>query len=110
MTQLSYAAGDTSVPLLEQTIDANLRATVAAHGDREALVGRHQGIRWTYAELDARVDELAQHGLQLGRFGRGAWAVERSDDTTGHARSVEDRRQQRRAQRYYSHTCGVPRD
>ena len=70
MTQLSYAAGDTSVPLLEQTIDANLRATVAAHGDREALVVRHQGIRWTYAELDARVDELARalvaSGLDVG--------------------------------------------
>ena len=70
MTQLSYAAGDTSVPLLEQTIDANLRATVAAHGDREALVVRHQGIRWTYAELDARIDELARalmaSGLAVG--------------------------------------------
>jgi fatty-acyl-CoA synthase len=70
MTELSYAAGDTSVPLLEETIDANLRATVAAHGDREALVVRHQGIRWTYAELDARIDELARalmaSGLAVG--------------------------------------------
>ena len=31
----------------------------------------------------ARVDELAQHGLQLGRLRRGAWAVERADDTAG---------------------------
>ena len=32
---------------------------VAAHGDDEALVARHQGIRWTYAEFGERVDRLA---------------------------------------------------
>ena len=68
--QLATAVGATDTPLLETTIDENFRATVAAHGDREALVVGHQGIRWTYDELDTRVDELARAllagGLEVG--------------------------------------------
>ena len=37
-TALSYASGPSTVPLLGETIGANLAATVAAHGDRDALV------------------------------------------------------------------------
>jgi fatty-acyl-CoA synthase len=70
MSADSYTAGATDAPLIEDTIDANLRATVAAHGDREALVVRHQGIRWSYRELDAQVDRLARalyaSGLNVG--------------------------------------------
>lgn len=70
MSADSYSAGTTDVPLIEDTIDANLRATVAAHSDREALVVRHQGIRWSYQELDAQVDHLARalyaSGLNVG--------------------------------------------
>ena len=55
MTTLSHAAGETDVPLLEQTIPDNLDATVAAFGEREALVDVAQGIRWTYAEFGAEV-------------------------------------------------------
>ena len=66
----SYTAGATDAPLIEDTIDANFRATVSAHGDREALVVRHQGIRWSYNELDAHVDHLARAlfatGLNVG--------------------------------------------
>ena len=69
-SQLAVATGRLDTPLLETTIDENFRATVAAHGDRDALVVRHQGIRWTYAELDERVDELARAllagGLEVG--------------------------------------------
>ena len=50
----SYAHGASATPLLGETIGANLARTAAAHGGREALVVRHQGIRWTYAELDER--------------------------------------------------------
>ena len=66
MSKPSYAAGPTQVQLLEHTIDDNFRQTVAAHGDREALVVRHQGIRWTYAELDAHVDQLARALMASG--------------------------------------------
>jgi fatty-acyl-CoA synthase len=62
----SVRAGSTEVPLLEQTIGANFEATVAAHPDREALVVVHQGVRWTYAELDAEVDRVARGLLALG--------------------------------------------
>jgi fatty-acyl-CoA synthase len=60
VTVLSYANGTSSTPLLGETIDANLRATVARFGDREALVDVPTGRRYTYAELDAGVDELAR--------------------------------------------------
>jgi fatty-acyl-CoA synthase len=64
--QQSRAAGPTDVPLLEETIGANLERTVASSADREALVARHQGLRYTYAELDAAVDEVARGLLALG--------------------------------------------
>jgi fatty-acyl-CoA synthase len=63
---LSYAHGVSGTPLLGETIGANLARAVAAHGDREALVVRHQDIRWTYAELDERVDQVARGLLALG--------------------------------------------
>ena len=59
-------AGPTDVPLLRQTIGANLEATAARHPDRDALVVVHQGIRQTYRELDATVDRLARGLLAMG--------------------------------------------
>ncbi|MEZ5408875.1 MAG: AMP-binding protein [Acidimicrobiales bacterium] len=57
---LSHDTGAVSTPLIDQTISHNLAATIAAHPDREALVSRHQSIRWTYRQLGERVDELAR--------------------------------------------------
>ena len=62
----SHAAGPTELALLEQTIGANLDATVARFGDREALVDRAQGLRWTYAVLGEQVDRLAKALLAAG--------------------------------------------
>jgi fatty-acyl-CoA synthase len=62
----SYASGTAALPLLGETIGANLARTAAAHGGREALVVRHQGIRWTYAELDAEVDRVARALIAAG--------------------------------------------
>ena len=62
----SHAAGPSEPPLLEETIGAALRRVAAAQGDREALVARHQGIRLSYAELDAASDRLACALLALG--------------------------------------------
>ena len=62
----SYARGDTSTPLLEETIGANLRRAIERFGDREALVSCHQGVRYTYAELGAAVDELARALIGAG--------------------------------------------
>jgi fatty-acyl-CoA synthase len=65
VTPLSYAHGAFDVPLRGETIGELWRATVAAHGEREALVSRAQGIRWTYAELDRHVERCAR-GLLAG--------------------------------------------
>ena len=63
---LSYSSGVAAAPLLGQTIGANFDAAVREHGEREALVDRPAGRRWTYAELRADVDALARGLLGLG--------------------------------------------
>ena len=63
---LAVEAGPTDTPLLDETIGANLARTAAAHGDVEALVARHQDVRWTYAEFDDRVDRLARALMGAG--------------------------------------------
>lgn len=63
--ELSYASGTSEVPLLGRTIGADLRRTIARWGDREALVDRPTGRRWTYSQLGADVDRLAR-GLLAG--------------------------------------------
>ncbi|HMS80713.1 MAG TPA: AMP-binding protein, partial [Burkholderiaceae bacterium] len=40
--------------------------SAARFADREALVVRHQGVRWTWSELRHRVDALAAGLLRLG--------------------------------------------
>jgi fatty-acyl-CoA synthase len=62
----SYAHGVSDVPLLGETIGANLERTVSRFGDREAVVSCHQGVRLTYAELDAAVDRLASGLIAAG--------------------------------------------
>src|SRR5919106_1854970 len=62
----SYASGVATKPLIGETIDENLERAVARFGDREALVVRHQDVRLTYAELDARVNALARGLLGAG--------------------------------------------
>ncbi|VXC07057.1 AMP-binding protein [Citricoccus sp. K5] len=65
-TTLSHDRGETTTPLLEETIGANLAGTVAAFGEREALVDVPSGRRWTYAEFAADVDRLATGLLGMG--------------------------------------------
>ncbi|MET8151000.1 AMP-binding protein [Actinoplanes sp. NPDC049668] len=62
----SYACGTSDVPLLGETIGANLERTVAAFGDREALVDVPSGRRWTYTEFDGAVNEVARGLLARG--------------------------------------------
>jgi len=66
MTTLSYAHGASEIPLLGETVGAALEATVARVPDGEALISPHQEIRWTYAELNRRVDELVAGFVALG--------------------------------------------
>jgi fatty-acyl-CoA synthase len=67
---LSYASGPSSLPLLGETIGENLRRTVDAHGDSEALVVPHQGYRATYRQLWEQVS-LAARGLIARGVGPG---------------------------------------
>jgi fatty-acyl-CoA synthase len=73
----SYAKGETEPVLILQTIGDNFEATVAAHGDVEALVECASGRRWTYAELDRDVDAFARGliGAGIAKGDRvGVWA------------------------------------
>ncbi|MDE2412145.1 MAG: AMP-binding protein [Sphingomonadales bacterium] len=66
MTELSHARGVTEPPLLEYTIGEALARAAQAWGDALALVSRHQGLRWTWAELDEEVDRIATGLLAQG--------------------------------------------
>jgi fatty-acyl-CoA synthase len=63
---LSYANGPSAQALLGETIGENLERTAARVPDNLALVSRHQNRRYTYAELNAAVDEVARGLLALG--------------------------------------------
>jgi fatty-acyl-CoA synthase len=63
---LSYLHGASPVPLLGETIGENLDRTVARVPDHDAVVSVHQGIRQTYAEFHAAVEEVARGLLALG--------------------------------------------
>ncbi|MEC4019281.1 AMP-binding protein [Streptomyces sp. H27-D2] len=66
----SYESGVGGEPLLGDTIGVNLARTARRFGDREALVDCPSGRRWTYAEFDRDVDEVARgllaHGVLKG--------------------------------------------
>ena len=84
MTHLSYSSGPADTGLLGTTIGDMLDRTVAEHGANEALVARHQGIRWTYTEFGQRVDALARAFMALGveRGERvGIWSTNRAEWT-----------------------------
>lgn len=66
MAQLSIAQGLTTPALLEDTIDENFQRTVQQYPDRDAIVVRHQSIRWTYAELNRQIDKVARGLMAVG--------------------------------------------
>jgi fatty-acyl-CoA synthase len=63
---LSHAPGPTLPALLDETVGANLRRTVARFADRQAPVDAPTGRTWTYAEFQDNVDAIASALLQLG--------------------------------------------
>lgn len=64
--RLSFAQGDTRVPLIEQTIGDFFDAMVTRQPDALALVSRHEGQRFTYRELQTESNRLASALLNLG--------------------------------------------
>src|SRR5262245_22639623 len=62
----SYVHGASDVPLIGQTIGASFDGTVARFRDSDALIVRHQKVRWTYRQLQERVDAFAAGLLAVG--------------------------------------------
>ena len=66
MTQPSYSQGDQGKALLTQCIGDAFDTTVARFPDREALVVRHQALRYTWRQLADAVDQHARALMALG--------------------------------------------
>jgi fatty-acyl-CoA synthase len=66
MLHQSYVHGASKTELLGETLGVNFDKVAALHTDREALVVRHQNIRWTYGDLKREVDAFAGGLLALG--------------------------------------------
>ncbi len=62
----SYLCGQANEPLLYETIGACVERIAATYPDKEALVVRHQNIRWTFSEYKSRIDALAAGLVSLG--------------------------------------------
>ena len=62
----SYTSGTSDVPLLGLTIGDMFDETAARFPDNEALVSRHQGLRYTYRQLQVEVDRCARALIALG--------------------------------------------
>lgn len=62
---LSYVHGASSAPLIGATIGDYFDSVAERFADREALVVRHQNVRWTYQQLRHRVNNLAAGLMRL---------------------------------------------
>jgi fatty-acyl-CoA synthase len=62
----SYLCGQANELLLYETIGACVERIAATYPDKEALVVRHQNIRWTFSEYKSRIDALAAGLVSLG--------------------------------------------
>ena len=64
--QISYDHGVSDKKLIGETIGTFFDRIVDRYRDREALVVKHQNIRWTWGEFGRRVDDLAAGLTTLG--------------------------------------------
>ena len=62
----SYVHGVSSTPLIGETIGQLLRRITAEGPERPALITRHQNVRWSYADLLRRSEDLAVGLRKLG--------------------------------------------
>jgi fatty-acyl-CoA synthase len=62
----SYFCGASSDPIIYETIGNFFEGVVAKYPDTEAVVACHQDVRWTYAEFNKHIDDLAAGLLKLG--------------------------------------------
>jgi fatty-acyl-CoA synthase len=63
---MSYVHGACDRPLIGATVGEMFDAMAVTYADREALIVPHQHVRWTYADLKRRVDEVALGLMHLG--------------------------------------------
>jgi len=66
MKNLSYACGTSDKPLIGMTIGDMFDQTVEKYPTNDALIVRHQHIRYNYTQLKEKVDECARALLALG--------------------------------------------
>ena len=66
MKKLSYTNGASNIPLLGETIDKNLRKTVAKFPNNDALISAHQHYRVTYTEFYEQVTAVTKGLIALG--------------------------------------------
>ena len=68
MTKLtqSYYCGASQSQIIYETIGNYFDGTCAANPEVEALVVRHQNVRWSYQQLQEQVNSLAAGLLALG--------------------------------------------
>lgn len=66
MKKLSYTNAASNIPLLGETIDENLRKTVAKFPNNNALISAHQHYRATYTEFYEQVTAVAKGLIALG--------------------------------------------
>jgi fatty-acyl-CoA synthase len=64
-SRTSFVCGTSDQPLIYQTIGDAIDQAVEQWGDKEAIVVRHQGIRWSYRQLAAAIDAFAAGLLAL---------------------------------------------
>jgi fatty-acyl-CoA synthase len=62
----SYSCGLCDKPLIGMTIGDTFDQTVNLYPDNDALIVRHQGIRWSYRELQRQVNRCARALLAAG--------------------------------------------
>jgi fatty-acyl-CoA synthase len=66
MQLASYVHGASGTPLIGETIGVYFDQAVERFGERDALVVRHQEIRWSWRDLKARADAFAAGLMALG--------------------------------------------
>jgi fatty-acyl-CoA synthase len=62
----SYVHGASDIPLIGETIGVHFDRIVERSPERDALIVRHQNIRWNYRELQTQVDNFAAGLIALG--------------------------------------------
>ena len=65
-SDMSFVCGKSEQPLIYQTIGDAFDQAVEQWGEKEAVIVRHQGVRWSYRQFGKAVDAFAAGLLGLG--------------------------------------------